>query len=199
MDTERTIKNLEKNGFAVRYFETAEAAAEYLFSQLHGRTVGIGGSVTIGQLALYDRLCADNTVYWHGVCNTEEMKKCAAQAQVYLTSANAIAETGEIVNIDGAGNRVASMLYGHETLYIVSGVNKLTPDLHAAIDRARNVAAPRNARRLGRKTPCALSEPMRCHDCASPERICRALCVLERPVFGIGRTEVILIGQALGY
>ena len=91
------------------------------------------------------------------------------------------------------------MLYGHETLYIVSGVNKLTPDLHAAIDRARNVAAPRNARRLGRKTPCALSEPMRCHDCASPERICRALCVLERPVFGIGRTEVILIGQALGY
>lgn len=199
MDTERTIKNLEKNGFAVRYFETAEAAAEYLLSQLHGRTVGIGGSVTIGQLALYDRLCADNTVYWHGVCNTEETKKSAAQAQVYLTSANAIAETGEIVNIDGAGNRVASMLYGHETLYIVSGVNKLTPDLHAAIDRARNVAAPRNARRLGRKTPCALSEPMRCHDCASPERICRALCVLERPVFGIGRTEVILIGQTLGY
>lgn len=199
MDTERTIKNLEKNGFTVRYFETAEAAAEYLLSQLHGCTVGIGGSVTIGQLALYDRLCADNTVYWHGVCNTEETKKCAAQAQVYLTSANAIAETGEIVNIDGAGNRVASMLYGHETLYIVSGVNKLTPDLHAAIDRARNVAAPRNARRLGRKTPCALSEPMRCHDCASPERICRALCVLERPVFGIGRTEVILIGQALGY
>ncbi len=199
MDTERTIKNLEKNGFAVRYFETAEAAAEYLLSQLHGRTVGIGGSVTIGQLALYDRLCADNTVYWHGVYNTEETKKCAAQAQVYLTSANAIAETGEIVNIDGAGNRVASMLYGHETLYIVSGVNKLTPDLHAAIDRARNVAAPRNARRLGRKTLCALSEPMRCHDCASPERICRALCVLERPVFGIGRTEVILIGQALGY
>ena len=199
MDTERTIKNLEKNGFAVRYFETAEAAAEYLLSQLHGRTVGIGGSVTIGQLALYDRLCADNTVYWHGVCNTEETKKCAAQAQVYLTSANAIAETGEIVNIDGAGNRVASMLYGHETLYIVSSVNKLAPDLHAAIDRARNVAAPRNARRLGRKTPCVRSEPMRCHDCASPERICRALCVLERPVFGIGRTEVILIGQALGY
>ena len=156
MDTERTIKNLEKNGFAVRYFETAEAAAEYLLSQLHGRTVGIGGSVTIEQLALYDRLCADNTVYWHGVCNTEETKKCAAQAQAYLTSANAIAETGEIVNIDGAGNRVASMLYGHETLYIVSGVNKLAPDLHAAIDRARNVAAPRNARRLGRKTPCAL-------------------------------------------
>ena len=163
MDTERTIKNLEKNGFAVRYFETAEAAAEYLLSQLHGRTVGIGGSVTIGQLALYDRLCADNTVYWHGVCNTEETKKCAAQAQVYLTSANAIAETGEIVNIDGAGNRVASMLYGHETLYIVSGVNKLAPDLHAAIDRARNVAAPRNARR----PVCA---PSRCAATTAPAR-----------------------------
>ena len=197
MDTERTIKNLEKNGFAVRYFETAEAAAEYLLSQLHGRTVGIGGSVTIGQLALYDRLCADNTVYWHGVCNTEETKKCAAQAQVYLTSANAIAETGEIVNIDGKCNRVAATLFGPKRCIFVCGVNKLRPDLQSAIKRARNIAAPLNAKRLNKKTPCAVDG--RCHDCKSPERICRALCVLERPVFGIGRTEVILIGQALGY
>ena len=199
MNTERTIKNLEKNGFAVHYFETAAAAADYLLAQLHGRTIGIGGSVTLTQMNLYDRLCADNKVYWHSVCRTQETRDRAAQTQVYLTSANAISETGEIVNIDGTGNRVAAMLYGHEELYIVSGVNKIAPDLSSAIDRARNIAAPLNARRLGRKTPCALAEPMRCYDCSSPDRICRGLCVLARPVFGIGRTEVVLIGETLGY
>ncbi len=199
MDTERTIKNLEKNGFAVRYFKTGAEAAEYLLSQLHGRTIGFGGSVTLKQLDLYDRLRADNEVYWHSMCRTQETLDRAAQAQVYLTSANAIAGTGEIVNIDGTGNRVASMLYGHEALYIVSGINKITPDLPSAIDRARNIASPLNARRLGRKTPCALTEPMRCHDCASPDRICCGFCVLARPVFGIGHTEVILIGETLGY
>lgn len=199
MNTERTIKNLEKNGFAVRYFETAAEAAEYLLAQLHGRTIGVGGSVTLKQMNLYDRLCADNEVYWHSMCRTQETLDRAAQAQVYLTSANAIAATGEIINIDGTGNRVAATLYGHEELYIVSGVNKIAPDMTAAMDRARNIAAPLNARRLGRKTPCALTEPMRCHDCSSPDRICCGFCVLVRPVFGIGRTEVVLIGETLGY
>lgn len=196
MDTERTIKNLEKNGFAVRYFETAEAAAEYLLAQLHGRTVGIGGSVTIGQLALYDRLCADNTVYWHGVCNTEETKKCAAQAQVYLTSANAIAETGEIVNIDGAGNRVASTLYGHKKVYLIISRNKLAADYDGALWRARNVAAPKNAQRLNRKTPCAIKGD-RCYDCKSPDRICCGLVVLWRPMMGQD-IEIILVDEDLG-
>ena len=91
------------------------------------------------------------------------------------------------------------MLYGHEALYIVAGVNKLAPDLPAALDRARNIAAPRNARRLNCKTPCALSEPMRCHDCHSPARICKGFCVLTRPMGGVGRTEVLLIGETLGY
>ena len=150
-------------------------------------------------MGLYDRLSADNTLFWHWKQPADEARVAAAHAQVYLTSANAIAETGEIVNIDGSGNRLASMLYGHEALYIVAGVNKLAPDLPAALDRARNIAAPRNARRLNCKTPCALSEPMRCHDCHSPARICKGFCVLTRPMGGVGRTEVLLIGETLGY
>ena len=116
-----------------------------------------------------------------------------------MTSANAISETGEIINIDGTGNRVAAMLYGHEALYIIAGINKLTPDLPSAIERARNIAAPLNARRLSCKTPCAMSEPMRCHDCGSPDRICNGFVTLARPCGGIGKTHVILIEEKFGY
>ena len=91
------------------------------------------------------------------------------------------------------------MLYGHEALYIIAGINKLTPDLPSAMERARNIAAPLNARRLSCKTPCALSEPMRCHDCNSPSRICNGFVTLARPCGGIGKTHVILIEENLGY
>lgn len=199
MNTEKALENLSRNGFDAKYFETAAQAADYLAAQLHGRTIGFGGSVTLDKMGLYDRLGAENTVFWHWKQPAGEARAAAAQAQVYLTSANAISETGEIINIDGSGNRVAAMLYGHEVLYIVAGVNKLAPDLPAAIERARNVAAPLNARRLECRTPCALFEPMRCHDCRSPERICKGFCVLARPMGGVGRTEVLLIGETLGY
>ena len=199
MDIQKTIENLKRNGFAARYFETAQEAADYMVSALHGKTVGIGGSMTVEALGLYDRLCAGSTVYWHWKQPGDQAHALAATAQVYLSSANAISETGEIVNIDGVGNRLAATIYGHETLYILAGINKLAPDLPAAIDRARNIAAPLNARMLGCKTPCALSEPMRCHDCRSPERICKGFGILARPMGGIGTTEVILIGEALGY
>ena len=199
MNAEKTLENLRRNGFDAKYFETAAQAADYLAAQLHGKTIGFGGSVTLDTMGLYDRLSADNTLFWHWKQPADEARAAAAHAQVYLTSANAISETGEIVNIDGTGNRVASMLYGHEALYIVAGVNKLAPDLASAMDRARNIAAPLNARRLQRKAPCALAEPMRCHDCSSPERICRGFVTLARPMGGIGQTHVILVEESLGY
>ena len=117
---------------------------------------------------------------------------------MYLSSVNAIAETGEILNIDGTGNRVAATLYGHKKLYLVTGVNKIAADYDAALWRARNIASPKNAQRLQKKTPCALHGD-KCYDCSSPERICRGLVVLWEPVKGIGETEVVLIGEALGY
>ncbi len=196
---EKTAEALQSRGFAVFCFETAAEAAQAIAQSISGQTVGFGGSVTLEQLGLYDLLARNNTVFWHWKAPGSETLARAAGAQVYLTSANAIAETGEIVNIDGTGNRLAAMLYGHERLVIVAGVNKLAPDLERAVFRARNIAAPQNARRLHRETPCALTDPPRCHDCRAPQRICRGLSILMEPMGGVGCTQVVLIGQTLGY
>ena len=120
----------------------------------------------------------------------------AMNTQVYVTSANGLAETGEIINIDGSGNRVASTLYGHKKVYFVIGRNKLAPTYEEALWRARNIASPKNAQRLGVKTPCAIQGD-RCYDCKSPDRICRGLVVLWGPMIGM-ETEVILVDEDLG-
>lgn len=199
MDVQRAIAALTRRGFAVRYFETAKEATDYLAQSISGKTVGIGGSVTIRQMELYDRLTRDNTVYWHWVTDDMPTRVSAAGAQVYLTSANAVAETGEVVNIDGSGNRVAATLYNHERVVFVAGVNKLAPDYESAMFRARNVAAPLNARRLKRNTPCAVSREMKCYDCDSKDRICNGVVTLLKPMGGVGVTEVVLVGEELGY
>ena len=199
MSLETAVKNLSSRGFSVRVFKTAQEASNAISQELSGKTVGFGGSVTLEQMGLFEKLSENNTVYWHWKQDPAQAREDARGAQVYLTSANAIAETGEIINIDGTGNRVAATLCDREALYIVAGVNKLAPDFASAMERARNIAAPLNARRLGRKTPCARSEPMRCHDCSSPERICRGFVTMARPMGGNGKTHVILIEETLGY
>ena len=188
-------KNLEARGFAVTAFATREEAAAYLNGAIDGVSVGIGGSATVQEMGLYDMLASHNEMHWHWVNGPEE-RKTAMQVQVYLTSANGLAETGEIVNIDGLGNRAASTLYGHRKLYIVAGRNKLAPDFHQALWRARNVAAPKRAQQMHKKTPCAIRGD-RCYDCRSPERICRGLVVLWGPTLGMP-TEVVLIDEDLG-
>ena len=199
MNVQRTMDSLNYKGFEVRYFETAQEAAEYLRGSIWGKTVGIGGSVTIQQMGLYEQLTEHNTVYWHWVKNDMETRTAAAGAEVYLTSANAIAETGEIVNIDGSGNRVAATLYNHERVVYVVGVNKIAPDLESAVFRARNVAAPLNTRRLGLKTPCAVGKEIRCYNCSSRDRICCGVATLLWPMRSIKVTEVVLVGESLGY
>jgi hypothetical protein len=193
-DIEALRHRLEQRGFATRYFETGREAADYLEGELRGCTIGIGGSVTVQELGLAERLAQHNTVYWHW---KGADRKAANDAPVYLCSVNGLAETGEMVNIDGNGNRVASTFYGHESLYLIVGSNKIAPDLTGALWRARNVAAPKNARRLGCKTPCAVKGD-RCYDCDSPERICRALGILWGKPTGIHYAEVILVGEPLG-
>ncbi len=188
-------KNLEARGFSVRTFTAAAEAAAYLNEAIDGKTVGFGGSVTLKDMGLYELLGSHNEVHWHWVNGPEE-RKAAVQTQVYLSSANGLAETGEIINIDGGGNRVASTLYGHEKVYLVIGRNKLAPTYDEALWRARNIASPKNAQRLGRKTPCAVKGD-RCYDCKSPERICRGLVVLWGAMMGM-ETEVILVDEDLG-
>lgn len=187
-------------GYTVSCFDTAADAAAYLNRQIDGQTVGCGGSVTIQQLQIYDSLSAHNTVFWHwqppeGVSAATVMAH-AATAQVYLSSVNALAATGEVLNIDGTANRVSATLYGHERVYFLVGRNKIAPDYEQALTRARNIAAPRNAQRLGLETPCV--QTGHCHNCRHPQRICRALSVLwEAP--RSARFEVVLINEDLGY
>ena len=188
-------KNLEARGFSVRTFATAAEAAAYLNEAIDGKTVGFGGSVTLQDMGLYELLGSHNEVHWHWV-NGQEERKTAMGTQVYLSSANGLAETGEIINIDGSGNRVASTLYGHEKVYLVIGRNKLAPTYDEALWRARSIASPKNAQRLGRKTPCAVKGD-RCYDCKSPDRICRGLVVLWGAMMGM-ETEVILVDEDLG-
>ena len=193
-DMEKLRKTLEDNGFATSYFETAQEAARYLDGKLDGKTIGIGGSMTAQQMGLDKLLPAHNTVHWHWLGGTARE---AAQTQVYISSVNGLAETGEIINIDGTGNRVVGTVWGHEALYLLVGVNKIAPDYDKALWRARNIAAPKNAQRLGRKTPCA-EKGDRCYNCSSPERTRRALTVLWKKPGGIPYAEVVLINQELG-
>lgn len=197
MDFTKIKASLEKNGYSVKVFASSAEARDYLDGEIDGQTVGIGGSVTVEQLGLYDALSKHNEVFWHWRPKDGNEREKAKNAGVYISSVNGISENGEIVNIDGTGNRVASVTYGHEKVYLVAGQNKIVPDLGAAIFRARNVAAPLNAKRLGVKTPCAVNGD-KCYDCSSPSRICKSLSVLWRAPGGC-RYEVVLVEEDLGY
>ena len=197
MDVEKTIRNLKLRGYGVRHFATGEEAAAYLDAQIDGTTVGIGGCMTAKELGLYDKLAAHNEVFWHWIVPGQETIEKANAAAVYISSANAMTEGGEILNIDGNGNRLAGQVYGRKRLFIVAGTNKICPDFESALSRARNVAATRNALRFeAKKTPCKLDG--KCHDCRSADRICNALLVLWAPMGGM-TSEIILIDEELGF
>ena len=182
-------------GYSVSEFETAAEAADYLDRVIDGTVVGIGGSVSVQQLNVYDRLCRHNTVRWHWVDGMDTLP-AASDSRVYIASVNGLAETGEIINIDVFGNRVANLLYGHEKVYLIVGRNKLAPTYEEALWRARNIAAPQNAACKQSGTPRTVDG--RCHDCKSPGRICRGLTVQWMPMSGM-ETEVVLVNEDLGY
>ena len=194
-------ENLKDLGYQVSIFDTKEQAADYLCGQIQNTTVGFGGSMTLREMGLYDRLAETNTVHWHwqpqGDTTVPQTRMLARDTQVYLSSVNGLAETGEIINIDGSGNRVAETIFGHKKVYFVVGKNKLAEDYDKALWRARNIAAPQNAFRLKTKTPCAEMGDQ-CYDCKSPARICRALSVLWCAPTG-SQYEVVLVKEDLGY
>ena len=198
-DFSRVKQNLEARGFRVSVSATAAEAADYLDSAIDNTSVGFGGSVTLEQMGLYERLERHDRVNWHWrpTVDGADARQAAMTAEHYITSVNGLAETGELINIDGTGNRVASTLYGHKKVWFVVGRNKLAPTYEEALWRARNIAAPKNAQRLGRKTPCAVKAD-HCYDCKSPERICRGLVVLWEAI-GSMEMEVVLVDEALGY
>lgn len=193
--------NMEAKGYKVNVFETKESAATYIDSQIDGKTVGFGGSVSLHQLNIFPLLASHNTVYWHDEKPADmtviETRTAATRAQVYISSVNGISENGEIVNLDNTGNRVAAITYGPEKVFLVIGKNKIAPTLEEAIYRVRNIASPLNAKRLNRKTPCAVNGD-KCYNCQSPERICRNLSIfLDRPT-GV-EYDIVFVDEELGY
>ena len=152
MNVEKALRALRENGFEARWFATAAEAADALCAELKGKTIGIGGSVTVEQMGLGDRLSRENTVCWHWQQPAAEARKNAMAAEVYLLSANAVSETGALVNIDGTGNRVAASLYGREHVIYLVGAR------HGAGGRHRPRA---QCRRAAERQTSPLSDALR--------------------------------------
>lgn len=192
---------LENKGYTVRLFQTAQQAREYVLASVSPeQSVGIGGSISVQQLELDKELAAKGCpVYWHWTApgpEKEAAQVSAATADVYLCSANAVTVKGQLINIDGHGNRVAATIHGPGKVIFLIGRNKIVEDYDAAMDRIKNTACPANARRLGLQTPCAALGY--CTDCSSPQRMCNATVILERATSG-HPMEVVLVDEDLGY
>ena len=199
----RTMEAFRRNRYDVSRFEGRTAAADYLAAEIRGKRVGFGDSETLRALSLYERLSGHNEVidppragHVGGIEAFLAAGREALMTDVFLLSANAITEQGQILNMDGAGNRVAGSLFGHEKTYFVVGINKLVPDIAAGIERIHRIAAPRNAHRKGKKTPCA-KDGTRCYDCAALERICNALTIHYKKM-SYRPMELVLIEEELG-
>jgi hypothetical protein len=197
-----TIESLKRNGFTVVYFNTAQEAKEKLLSEIgHDETVGMGGSVTLTEMGIYDELQSRGTpVYYHAKAKNpdekEEFYEKAARADVYLSSSNAVTEDGLLINIDGRGNRLSNMLFGHKRLYIVVGTNKIARNYQDGMIRIKNIACPQNAERLDLNTPCR--HMGKCDNCISADRFCNATLVMERQMTG-ANTIIYLINEKMGY
>lgn len=197
----KTMESLERNNIKSIFFESSKEAVDYILEGIKkDAAVGIGGSMTVMDLKLPEKLKErGNTVYFHWLESTpekmDEARKNASQADVYLTSTNALTEAGQLVNTDRTGNRVAAMIYGPKKVYVICGINKIAKNLDAALQRIKDNTY-KNARRLKLNTPCAANG--KCSDCRSPQRICNVTTIIERRP---NRTEmeVVIIGEELGY
>ena len=197
------VANLKKNGFDAHWVLDVDSARELILPLLADfQSFGFGGSETVRKLGLVDLLKAGGkTVHDHwqtGISPQESLaiRKSQLTSDCFFCSANAITMNGEIVNVDGAGNRTSAMAFGPQKVFIVAGMNKVANDLPAALQRIKDIAAPMRAKSLGMKTPCA--ETGVCGDCHSPQRICRITTILHRqPV--LTPTTIVLINQALGF
>ena len=195
----RVKQALEKRGYTVHQFQTAQQAKEYLLSAIAPhQSVGFGGSMTLKEMGLDKALQEQgSTVYWHWTAEDKEAaQRSAAQADVYLTSANAVTLSGQIINVDGHGNRVAATLHGPGRVIFVVGRNKISANYDAAVQRLKRVVCPANAKRMMLDTPCA--KLGFCVDCDSKQRICNATVVLEHRLIGY-QMDVVLVDEDLGY
>lgn len=201
MDFSGIVQVFNKRGFKARAFDNIEQVKKALSDEIApGQTVGVGGSVTVKQSGITDMLRAQgNTVYFHWEVDKSEInatRKLASQADVYLSSSNAVTSDGKLVNIDGYGNRVASMFYGPDKVYLICGCNKIVENEDQAVERIKTKACPPNAERLNLNTPCRKTG--RCHDCFVDDRMCVIKVVMERCPKG-KEINIMFVDQELGY
>ena len=199
----KTVAALAKRDFTAVYCATAQEAADYILKHAEGaKTVGFGGSLSVADLKLTTCLAdAGKEILNHGFPDlTPEQRVDIMRRQLtcdlFLTGTNALTLDGLLVNIDGNGNRVASMMFGPKKVIIVAGRNKIVEGSACdALRRIKEKASPPNAMRLDKQTPCALTGI--CADCASPERICRITTILDRRP-RLTDTHVLIVNEDMG-
>ncbi|MFQ6086759.1 MAG: lactate utilization protein [Candidatus Bathyarchaeia archaeon] len=198
---QRTLAALKRNGFQTFFVSTRADALDKVLSLISSNAdVGIGGSVTIREIKLIEALTArGNAVFQHWLQpeeNVPTVMRRQLNSDVFVASSNAVTEDGKLINIDKAGNRVAATIFGPRKVILVIGINKIVKDVEEGIRRARNVAAPMNARRRRDKIPCATTGV--CTDCEAPDRMCRVIAIIEKKP---SRTDltVILVGEKPGF
>lgn len=200
---EKLATNLRRRNFGCDYFETKDEARDFILSQIkENNTVTYGGSVSNTEAGLLSALKERNDIILldrmnaHTEAEREEIETKAFKADIYLMSTNGISMDGQLVNIDGYGNRIGALIYGPKKVFVLVGMNKVELTVEDAVKRARNEAAPRNALRLNRNTPCATTG--KCEDCLSEECICSHIVVTRRSRQP-ERIHVVLVGEDLGY
>ena len=199
---EGIIKNLEKRNMEGYFFEDSSSCVKAIIDMIEdGSTISWGGSESIkecglmtalqtGNYTLFDRLTAKTPE------ESRELYVKAVLSDYYLMSSNAVTFDGELINIDGNGNRVACLIHGPKNIIMVVGMNKLVPDVASGYTRVRNLASPSNAKRLNRNTPCFHTG--KCGDCLSPECMCNQVVVTRRSGQP-GRIKVFFVAEELGY
>lgn len=202
LQAQSIIKNLEKRNMEGYYFETSEECVKAIVDSIpQGSIISWGGSESIKECGLMDAIhnasyeLIDRTT----AKSPEESRQLFAKAVLadyYLMSTNAITLEGELINIDGNGNRVACLIQGPSHVILVVGMNKIVTDVPSGVARVRNMASPANAIRLNRKLPCGATG--HCHDCLSPDCFCNQIVVTRRSGH-TGRIKVYFVGEELGY
>jgi hypothetical protein len=200
---ETCVQNLKKHGFDAHLFGSAREATRFVVETVSQmETFGFGGSDTTRSLGILEELKARGKVvydHWEpGLSGKQDLdiRRHQSQADCFLCSANAVSLSGEVVNVDGIGNRTSSMAFGPKKVVILVGMNKVTPDLDSAIRRVKEVAAPMRAKSLNMETPCAKTGI--CSDCNAPQRICRITTILHRKPM-LTDVAVVLINESLGF
>lgn len=183
------IKNLTSRHFGACYCETKEEALQKALSLIpEGSKVGWGGAMSAQEIGLLEALEAGN---WNAVGRNTD-----GGVDVFITGANGLSMDGQMVNIDGLGNRVSAIIYGPKTVVVIAGMNKVVDTVEAAVQRARTIAAPINIQRFEKETPCTKTGI--CHNCKSEDCICNHI-VVTRHCRPVGRIQFVLVGEDLGF